>query len=1037
MQKINPATRDPIRRGPSLAADVMCVILGQGIYEFEREDGDWALVSPSEFERLKATGEPYAPYDTSVGLWCQIAVDGKSLFERLNVEDMAAAVAAHRSLLALWGSSPSTPSPSIVSSLQFIVDSDVPSAQVYACVAACSWCAASVIAAKALAVPLIQSISRLRFVDFAPLVRSNVHSCAWALAADLTLSHPSDAGDVLSALLVSSIVGDNDDRTAAALDGLGASISTMERRSALIKAGLLPLLLEPLKRRDKRTVFLSALSVCSRMCDRLLNAYPNLPETNPYQKKIVASGVLPRVIAAFECPFDADIQGAASQVLLYLTRSAADELVDAGIPALKHKLLQESSDINVLNNILISLNNYFTMSMNKGVSNSDVFTKLGTPQVIVSLLAHDNPNIKAKASFAITAFANVVGRHYSGTLSKLLCEAGAVGALAGVVSKESGEVRKQACGALWSIVLVCEAGLGAVDIVKELLVSDREEDVKAWLEGLSAAIISQSCSPLSHYYVHRFGVGRLVGLLSHDSACLQAKACEVIRALTEGGPDHYNNQRSFRDGGAVDGLTRLLEIPDVQESARDALWCISGNGHVRHSLHQIMLKECKEISVTYQKYFGEAGCRILAHALLMKPRTSTASFLFRDVPIGSAGASWICPALAHLTSLTSLRLVNTDLECSGISHLTSALTHLMVLTELDLSSNNLTGNDGARICGAAAAAGMTRLQILKVDDNLRCCDFDLLNALHRQRIIIWRSVDAVTVPLIAIPSLSLPGLKWSASEHAAVSFSVVTRILLGIYSSIDIINTRAAPEPLFHMDPTQGGCGPEGEGFTSQDTLPGLTATDVPFLSHLLSFNTCITDLQLIHNNIGSAAVELIESLTHLTSLTHLKIDDALITADIAADILRTACRARLTHISKLELACHPVVTTVRRNCCAMDSWDETYQSHEMSASSTFSASDVLQSATWLQLQLPQPPNEIVRAGYGAILQYMFSTDKVSVHELRIFVVGESTVSFFHPPRQFAFFLLVLFGVHQFIWFVLFLSFRGVLVFLVHDNTRL
>jgi hypothetical protein len=839
MQKINPATRDPIRRGPSLAADVMCIVLGQGIYEFKLEDGDWALVSPSEFERLKSTGESHVPHDASVDLWCQIAADGKPFFERLNVDDMGAAVTAHRSLLAFFASS-SWESPSVVPALQSLIDSDSLSSQAYACAAACSWCAAGVVAAKALAVPLIHSIARLRCDGFSPLLQRNVYWCAWALAEDLTSSHPIDAGGVLPELFTSSIVGDDDDLLAAALDGLCASITTLQRRSTLIKAGLLPLLLQPLKRRDNRTVYLSALSVCSRMCDR-----SNRSEVNPHQKEIVASGVLPLVVVAFEGAADADIQGAASQVLWYLTRNATDELVAAGIPALKTKLLTESSDINVLKNILLSIGNYFRSNK----AHADLFLQLGTLPVIIALLNHESPDIQEKASIAITEF---------------------------------------------------------------------------------------------------------------TSTSVQEKASIAITEFTS--------------------RSHAMEI------------VLDDEHYLRH----------------------EAGFRILAHALLMKPRTIT-RFSFSRAPIGSAGASWICPALAHLTSLTKLCLVRTDLESSGVSHLTSALTHLTALTELDLSSNNLTGNDGARICGAAAAAGMTRLLILKVDDNLRCCDFDLINALHRQRIIIWRSVAAATGPLISPPSLSLPGFKWSASEHAAVPFSVLTRILLGIDSSIDIINTRAAPEPEVIYSNSQWGCGPEGSGCITVLPLPGLTATDVPFLSHLLSFNTCITDLQLIHNNIGSAAVELIESLTHLTSLTSLKIDDALITADIAADILKTACRARLTHISKLELACHPVVTTIMHNCGDLSEWPGTYEIHEISSSSTFFASDVLQSATWLQLQLPQPPDEIVSAGYGAILQYMFSTDKVSVHELRIFVVGESTVSSFHPPRQFAIFLLLLIGVRQFI----------------------
>ena len=385
MQKKNPATLHNIRSSPSLEANVLCVVAGSGIYEFERTSGDWALMSPSEFERLKATGQSFVAQDASVDMWCRIAADGDPLFERLSVDDMAATLTAHRSLLVLASSS-SWPSPSLLPALHSLLDSDSSSVKLYACTAACSWCAEGVIAAKTLAVPFIHSVVRLLCDGFAPLAQRNVYSCAWALAEDLTFSHPGDAGDVLSELLMSSLVGDDDARVAAALDGLCASITTLQRRSTLIKAGLLPPLLERLKCRDNSAVFLSALSVCSRMCDR-----SNSSEVNPHQKEIVASGVLPLVVAAFDGPTDAQIQGAASQVLWYLTRDAQDELVAAGIPALKHRLLQQSSDVHVLTNVLTPLGNYF----NANKAHADLFLQLGTLPVIVGLLSHDMPDIQA------------------------------------------------------------------------------------------------------------------------------------------------------------------------------------------------------------------------------------------------------------------------------------------------------------------------------------------------------------------------------------------------------------------------------------------------------------------------------------------------------------------------------------------------------------------------------------------------------------------------------------------------------------------
>ena len=123
MQKKNPATLHNIRSSPSLEANVLCVVAGSGIYEFERTSGDWALMSPSEFERLKATGQSFVAKDASVDMWCRIAADGDPLFERLSVDDMAAALTAHRSLLVLTSSS-SWPSPSLLPALHSLLDSD-------------------------------------------------------------------------------------------------------------------------------------------------------------------------------------------------------------------------------------------------------------------------------------------------------------------------------------------------------------------------------------------------------------------------------------------------------------------------------------------------------------------------------------------------------------------------------------------------------------------------------------------------------------------------------------------------------------------------------------------------------------------------------------------------------------------------------------------------------------------------------------------------------------------------------------------------
>jgi hypothetical protein len=113
------------------------------------------------------------------------------------------------------------------------------------------------------------------------------------------------------------------------------------------------------------------------------------------------------------------------------------------------------------------------------------------------------------------------------------------------------------------------------------------------------------------------------------------------------------------------------------------------------------------------KDFGESGCRFLARALSLN--TCITSLDLHNTKIGPAGAELLFPALTHLTAMTFINLCGTDLQSSGAAHLCSALPHLTALTHLDVSQNQLTADDGALLCSAAAAAGMTRLENLKLE----------------------------------------------------------------------------------------------------------------------------------------------------------------------------------------------------------------------------------------------------------------------------------------------------------------------------------
>jgi hypothetical protein len=122
-----------------------------------------------------------------------------------------------------------------------------------------------------------------------------------------------------------------------------------------------------------------------------------------------------------------------------------------------------------------------------------------------------------------------------------------------------------------------------------------------------------------------------------------------------------------------------------------------------------------QLEINHKQSFKEAGCAILARVLSLN--TCITSLDLCRTRVGPAGAASLFPAVTHLTAMTCLNLEGTDLQSSGASHLLSALTHLTAITELNLSDNKLTADDGARICGAAAAAGMTRLKGLNLDSN--------------------------------------------------------------------------------------------------------------------------------------------------------------------------------------------------------------------------------------------------------------------------------------------------------------------------------
>jgi hypothetical protein len=76
------------------------------------------------------------------------------------------------------------------------------------------------------------------------------------------------------------------------------------------------------------------------------------------------------------------------------------------------------------------------------------------------------------------------------------------------------------------------------------------------------------------------------------------------------------------------------------------------------------------------------------------------------------GAAQVAACLTHLTAISSLSARNNKLGFDGVIAIMTAFTHPTRLISLDLGINELTANDGARICDAAVTAGMTSLKEL-------------------------------------------------------------------------------------------------------------------------------------------------------------------------------------------------------------------------------------------------------------------------------------------------------------------------------------
>jgi hypothetical protein len=397
----------------------------------------------------------------------------------------------------------------------------------------------------------------------------------------------------------------------------------------------------------------------------------------------------------------------------------------------------------------------------------------------------------------------------------------------------------------------------------------------------------------------------------------------------------------------------------------------------------------KSLKIQLKTTFDVAGCRILARALLLNTRIT--SLDLHGTMIGPAGACVLFPALTHLTAMTLLNLGYTGLESSGASDLCHVLAHLSALTELYLHSNKLTADDGARICGAAAAAGMTRLKKLHLLDN----GFSVSSVVGCEA---WKQLDlpqlsdaivsCATFLFLMQYVISSDRASFCETHHPALHPHLLRRI-------------ESNDDTLTRLDMKSHWTSPKNLG-----------AAGCRMLSRALLLNTRITSLDLHRTMIGPAgACVLFPALTHLTAMTLLNLGYTGLGSSGASDLCHVL--AHLSALTELDLQCNNLTADDgARICGAAAAAGMTRLKNLHLLDGHLSVTSVVGCEAWKQLNLPLPPDEIVKKchlDYALIINYLLSEDKVASYTIRIFVVGESTVHpLCWPQRCCSLYLLVL-----------------------------
>jgi Leucine-rich repeat (LRR) protein len=402
---------------------------------------------------------------------------------------------------------------------------------------------------------------------------------------------------------------------------------------------------------------------------------------------------------------------------------------------------------------------------------------------------------------------------------------------------------------------------------------------------------------------------------------------------------------------------------------------------------------------------GSAGLRTLMGGVTRLTGLTSLDISWNDALCDGVDAFAL--TMSMLESLKGLYVAGNKLGSAGLRTLMGGVTRLTGLTSLNLGHNELSADDGARVCGAAAAAGMTLLAALELEGNgfTAACVVGCEGWREAGLSCSW---DHVFFPqsfdmLIRYAVSSDRAAVAEANRHPLLPAALLRRIESSDPSltSVDIAGSA---------------------GFGDASKYMGSSRV-VACLAEALCLNTCITSLNVAGNKLGSAGLRtLMGGVTRLTGLTSLDIssNDALCDGadafaltisqleslkglNVAGNRLGSAGLrtlmggvTRLTGLTSLNLGQNELsADDGARVCGAAAAAGMSALARLDFFGNGFIASSVVDCDEWRKLALPQPPDEIVRQGFDSLIQYLLSENRVATNAIRIFVVGESTVRCF------------------------------------------